>query len=138
MIKVSGLSHNRAKQIDPRLSWLMFHRIYCIYSDIKKKEDINSSMLLTSMSEHEEANKFNEELKDSRDKDDNNQPILQKTIIPYDLNCIQLRAPQVWNCNEVGFDPNGILIKFICAYIFFNVNKCEKCKLNNEHHSGAL
>ena len=33
-------------------------------------------MLIASMSEHKEAKKFNEELKDSGDNDDNNQPIL--------------------------------------------------------------
>ena len=33
-------------------------------------------MLLTSMSEHKEAKKINEEIEDSHDNDDNNQPIL--------------------------------------------------------------
>ena len=77
-----------------------------MYSDIKNKEERNDALLLTSMSEHEEANKFNEELEDSRDNDDNNQPILQKMIIPSDLNDIQPRATQVWNCNSFGFVPN--------------------------------
>ena len=49
-------------------------------------------MLITSMSEHKEANKVIEELKDSRDNDDGNQPILKKMIIPSDLNDIQPRA----------------------------------------------
>ena len=62
-------------------------------------------MLLTNMSEHEKANNVNKELEDSRDKDDNNKPILKKMIIPYDLNDIQPRASQVCNCNEVGFFP---------------------------------
>ena len=61
----------------------MLYKIYCMYSDIKNKEEINSGMLLTSMSEHEEANKVNEELKDSRDNDDNNKPILQKHYHPF-------------------------------------------------------
>ena len=34
MIKVLGLSHRRANQSDPRLTWFMFNRIYCMYSDI--------------------------------------------------------------------------------------------------------
>ena len=33
-------------------------------------------MLIASMSEHKESNKFNKALKDSGDNDDNNQPIL--------------------------------------------------------------
>ena len=37
LIKVSGLSHKRSKKSDPRLTWFMFHKIYCIYSDIKNK-----------------------------------------------------------------------------------------------------
>ena len=71
------------------------------------------------MSEHKEANKVNEELEDSSDNDDNNQHILQKYIIPSDINDIQPRDTQVWNCNEVGFDPNGRWIKVICIYKLF-------------------
>ena len=37
-IKVSGLSHKRSKQCDPRLAREMFRNIYHIYSDIKNKE----------------------------------------------------------------------------------------------------
>ena len=59
MIQVLGLSHKRAKQSDPRIAWFIFHNIYYMYSDIKNKEDINSAMLLTSMSEHKESNKVN-------------------------------------------------------------------------------
>ena len=40
-------------------------------------------------------------------------------IIPSDLNDIQPRATQVWNCDEVGFDPNGIWSKVIYTYKFF-------------------
>ena len=121
MIKVSGLSHKRAKQSDPRLAWFMFHNIYIKYSATKNKEEINADMLLTSMSKPEEAKKLNEELEDSRDNDDKNQPILQKNIIPSDLNDIQPRATQLWNCNEVGLDPNGRCSKAVCTYKFFYV-----------------
>ena len=38
IMKVSGLSHKRAKQCDPRLAWEMFHKIHHMYSDIKNKE----------------------------------------------------------------------------------------------------
>ena len=53
MIKVLGLGHKRAKKSDLRIAWFMLHKIYCMYIDIKKKEEINYSMVLTSMSEHE-------------------------------------------------------------------------------------
>ena len=84
-----------------------------VYSDIKNKEDRNTSLLLTIMSEPEESNKVNEEIKDSHDNDDNNQPILQQMIAPSDLNDIE------WNWNEVGFDPNGRWSKVICNYKLF-------------------
>ena len=115
MIKVSVLSH----KVIPGLPGLCSTIFICIYSDIKKKEEVNSAMLLTSMSEHEESNKVNEELEHSRDNDDNNQPILKRMIIPSDLNDIKPRSTQVWNCDEVGFDPNGIWDKVICAYKSF-------------------
>ena len=108
MIKVLGLIHKREKKSDPRIAWFMFHNIYLMYSDIKNKEEENSDMLLISISEHEQAKKVNEELEDSCDNDDNNQPILQKNIIPSDINDIQSRATQVCNCGEVGFDTNII------------------------------
>ena len=52
-------------------------------------------MLLTSMSEHKESNKLNEETEDSCDNDDKNQPILKKMIVPPDINDIQPRATNV-------------------------------------------
>ena len=70
-----------------------------MYSDIKNKEENNTVMLLTSMSEHKESNKVNEELEDSCDNYDNNQPILQENIIPSNINDIQPISTQVWNCN---------------------------------------
>ena len=78
MIKFLGLIHKTEKQSDHRNPGFMLHKTYHMYGDTKNKEQRNSTMLITSMSEHEEANKFNEELEDSRDNDDSNQPILKK------------------------------------------------------------
>eukprot|EP00957_Ditylum_brightwellii_P112476 8575386-Ditylum_brightwellii.AAC.1 len=36
---VCGLSHKRAKQSDPRLGWIMFHKIVNMCRDIKLKEE---------------------------------------------------------------------------------------------------
>ena len=83
MIKVSDLSHKRAKQSDPRLAWFMFHNIYIEYSATKNKEEINADMLLTSMSKPEEAKKLNEELEDSRDNDDKKSTYLAKKYHPF-------------------------------------------------------
>ena len=60
-------------------------------SNIKNKQERNSDTILTRMSEHEQANKRNKELDDSRDNAENNQMFLQKMNIPSDLNYIQPR-----------------------------------------------
>ena len=59
MIKVLGLIHKSRKQSDSTIAWLMFHKIYCMYVDIKKKEEIKAAIILTRMSEHEEYKKGN-------------------------------------------------------------------------------
>ena len=97
----------------------MLQNIYQMYHDINKKEERNPDMILTSMSSHEEPNKVNKELKYSWDEDEKNTPLLQKMIIRYDLNNIKPRATQVWNCDEIEFDPNGIRNKVICTYKLF-------------------
>ena len=98
----------------------MFQIFYIVYRDINKKEESNSAILLASMSEHGQSNKVNE---DSRYNVENNQPFLQKMNIPSDLNDIQPRATQVWNCGEIGFDPNRRWNKVICTYKLFQ-GKC--------------
>ena len=37
LVKVSSISNNRLIQINPRLAWLMFHKIAQMYRDIRKK-----------------------------------------------------------------------------------------------------
>ena len=83
-------------------------------------------MVTTSMMEHKEANKVNKELEYSCDNDENNQPFLQKMIIPSDLNDIQPRTTQVWKCDESGFDHNGRWNKVICIYKFIQVENMWK------------
>ena len=40
-------------------------------------------------------------------------------IVPPNLHQIKPRATQVWNCDEIGFDPNGKWHKVVCTYKFF-------------------
>ena len=44
-IKVQGLSHKRAKQSDPRLQWIMFHKMVRMCRDVKRKEEANAEKL---------------------------------------------------------------------------------------------
>ena len=50
MIKVSGITHKRLKESDPRIAWLMLQTIYLMNGDINNKEEIYYVMLITSMS----------------------------------------------------------------------------------------
>ena len=43
-----------------------------------------------------------------------------------DINDIQPRATQVWNYNEIGFEPNGRRSKVICTYKLFQGEKMWK------------
>ena len=95
MIKFSCLSHKREKQSNPRLTRLIFQKVYILYCDINNKEEINAAMLVTSMSEHEHSKNIYKELKDSRDNNEKNQPFLKKMNIPSYLNGIQPRSIQV-------------------------------------------
>ena len=40
-------------------------------------------------------------------KDDARKALAELTILPTDLAEIQPRSSQVWNCGEIGIDPNG-------------------------------
>ena len=82
IMKVSGLSHKRAKQCDPRLAWEMFHKIHHMYIDIKNKGEMNVALLLTSMSYHEDINKVSETTLNSHDNH-------HRTIVPPDLHQIR-------------------------------------------------
>ena len=54
-------------------------------------------------------------------------------IVPSDLNEIQPRGTQVWNCDEVGFDPNGRWNKVICTSKFFQGERM--WKMQNEERA---
>ena len=53
-------------------------------------------------------------------------------IIPSDLNGIQPNETQVWNCDEVGFDPNGRWNKAICNYKFFQGEQIRRLKTGEQ------
>ena len=85
----------------------MFHKIYHMYSDIKKKEETNEDLLLTSMSDYEDINKVSEKTVKSHENHQKEFYLRVRTIVPPDLHQIQPRATKVWNCDEIGFYPNN-------------------------------
>ena len=80
-------------------------------------------MLITSMSEHKEANKGNKELEDSRDNNDNNQHILQK-ISPLLISTISNQEP-LWYGTEVelGLIPTEDVAGLYLLTSYSKVNK---------------
>ena len=55
----------------------------------------------------------------SHDNGQNESPFQVKTVIPTYLHQIKPRSNQVWNCDEIGFDPNSKCHKVVCAYKLF-------------------
>ena len=56
---------------------------------------------------------------------------------PSDLNEIQKRSTQVWNCDEIMFNPNGRWNKVVFTYKFLQVIECGSCKQESENHPGV-
>ena len=90
-----------------------------MYSDIKNREEINAALLITSMSDHEDINKVRETTLNSHENHHNEYLFQVLTIYPPDLHQIQPRATQVWNCDEIGLDPNGKWRNVVCTYKYF-------------------
>ena len=90
----------------------MLHMIYHMYSDIRNKEEMNTAFLITSMSDNEDINKVNKTTVNSHVNNN-------RKIVPPDLHKIQPRATQLWNFDEIGFDPNGKWRKVVCTYKYF-------------------
>ena len=49
---------------------------------------------------------------------------------PDNLQAIQPCDNQFWNCDEVGFDPNGKWYKVVCTYKWCNCSKIWKLQTN--------
>ena len=49
LVKVSSISNNRSRQSDPRLAWLMFHKIAQIYRDIRQQESEEATELIINL-----------------------------------------------------------------------------------------
>ena len=72
-------------------------------------------MLLTRMLYHNIFNIENKKIEGLWDKTKIINIFLQNMNTPSDLNEMQPRATHLWNCDEIGFDPNGRWKKGVCT-----------------------
>ena len=49
LVKVSIIRKNRARESDPRLAWLIFHKIAQMYRDIRKQESEEATSLILNL-----------------------------------------------------------------------------------------
>ena len=136
-VKVGGLSNTQAKQSDPRLSWFMFHRICDMYRSVassvvahfdKQVVETGQKCLIQDqiLGPKEVREKqidlpkvtFDDKVKvrktySLKEADDE---MAKTKVIPEDFADIQPRPDQVWNCDEVGIDPNGKCHRIVCTY----------------------
>ena len=65
-------------------------------------------------------------------KEEARETLAKLTVVPPDLHKIQPRPSQVWNCDEIGIDPNGKWTKVVCTYKFCMVEQIWKMQ-TGEH-----
>ena len=71
------------------------------------------------MSDHKDINKVSKTTVKPHENHQNKFPFHLIMIVPPDLHQVQPRATHVWNCDEIGFDPNDICHKVVCTYKLF-------------------
>ena len=72
------------------------------------------------MSDNKYMNKVSKKTVNSHDNNQKKYPFQLRIIAPPNLHHqIQTRVTQVWNFDEIGFDPYGEWHKVVCAYKFF-------------------
>ena len=150
-IKVASLSYRRAKQSDPRLAWAMFHGICAMYRHGKREtekyydrlvlpfatqtqEQLLGPAVLRNESNPSSQSESSSLLNENKSKrfrinstiDDAQSSLNKLTSVPDDLDDILPRADQVWNCDEIGIDPNGKWHKIVNTYKFCQVEKVWK------------
>ena len=141
-IKVCGLSHKRAKQGCPRLAWIMFHKICGMLRCIQQNERSHNTRIIcasqTTPQEQQDMCTITTlaiykppqtiRVKQTITREDAVRNVEQLMTIPLDLDQIQPRPSQVWNCDEIGLDPNGNWNKIVCAYKWCNADQIWKAQ----------
>ena len=100
----------------------MFHKIAQMYRDIRQQESEEATGLILNLRDEFKTNytTVSSPRKPNLSIEQPTMPLDPKTV-PEDLKEIQPRPSQVWNCDEIGFDPNGSWLKVIYTYKFFTV-----------------
>ena len=108
LMKVSSIRNKIARQNDTRLAWLMFHQIAQMYRDIMEQEIEEAIELILNICVNLNSKNTSSSSPITR-KISIQQPTMHldpKTVTKY-LKEIQTCPSQVWNCDEIGFNPNG-------------------------------
>ena len=111
---MSIISNNRVRHSDPSLAWLMFHKIAQMYRDIREQESEESKELILNLHANLNSNHTSSS-SPIKPKISIQQPTMNldpKTVPKY-LKEIQPFPYQVWNCGEIGFDPNGLWLRVV-------------------------
>ena len=56
LVKVTTISNNISRQSDPRLAWLMFHKIAQMYRDIRQQESEEATELILNLRDEFNSN----------------------------------------------------------------------------------
>ena len=115
-----SIINNRSRQSDPRLAWAVFHKIAHMYRDIREQESEEATELIINLRDKFNSNNttFSSPRTPNISIEQPKMPLDPKTV-PKDIKYIQPRPSQVWNWDEIGFDPNGSWLKVVCTYKFF-------------------
>ena len=107
LVKVSIIINNRANQSGPVLAWLMFHKIAQMYRDIREQESEESTELILNICANLNSNNISlsSPIIPKISIQQPTMPLDPKTL-PEDLKAIHPHPSQVWDCDEIGFDPN--------------------------------
>ena len=98
-VKVAGLSNQRAKQCDPRLSWYMFHAICNLYRHVKEETESYYDKMLVSTGQKENIDERILGPKEVRvtlpDSDDKNGKESSTAIVPFTKYRLEISAEEV-------------------------------------------
>ena len=104
---MSSIRKNIVRQSDPRLAWLMFDNIAQMYIDIREQESEEATELILNLCANINSNNssLSSPITPNISIQQPTMPLDPKTV-PKDLKKIQPCPSQVWNFDEIGFNPN--------------------------------